>query len=352
MMRTFSVSLVGRWSLGMAVPAVACAVLSASVSAETADTTARESGISDRKPTLIVASDGSGDVKTVGEAINRVPENNTKRFVIFIKPGIYNEQIVIGPRKPFVSLLGEKAEETKLTFKVKVTDADLPWPACAVDIEANDFYAENITFENSFGGGVQAMAVVTKADRIVFRNCRFLGWQDTLFARAGRQYFDNCYIEGDTDFICGQASAVFENCTLHSKRNGYIAAPLRFSATEPSGFVFIRCHITGPKTRNGVFLGRPWGPYGRAIYIESEIGAHIRPEGWANWNDTTNFKTAYFSEFNCTGPGANGPARVKWAQHLTADEAKQFETENFLKGGDNWNPKQAGEVWLEKNPPP
>ena len=296
-----------------------------------------------QKADLTVATDGSGDVRTIQEAIDRVPDGSAKRVVIFIKPGIYDEQIKVGAHKPPITFRGEKAEETKLTSKVKVTDADLPWPACAVRIEAKDFCAENITFENSFGGGVQAMAVVTKADRLVFRNCRFLGWQDTLFARAGRQYFESCFIEGDTDFICGQASAVFENCTLHSKRNGYIAAPLRFSAAEPSGFVFIRCHITGPKTRNGVFLARPWGPYGRAIYIESEIGSHIRPEGWANWNDTTNYQTACFSEFNCTGPGANGPARVKWAQHLTPDEAKQFAAENFLKGSDGWNPRNTAE---------
>lgn len=292
-----------------------------------------------QKADLVVAADGSGDVRTVQEAIDRVPAETAKRFVIFIKPGIYDEQIKVDASKPPLTFRGEKAEETKLTFKVKVTPTDSPWPACAVSIGANDFHAENITFENSFGGGVQAMAVVTKADRLIFRNCRFLGWQDTLFARRGRQYFENCYIEGDTDFICGQASAVFENCVLHCKRNGYVAAPMRFSAAEPSGFVFIRCRVTGPKTRNGVFLARPWGPYGRAIYIKSEIGAHIRPEGWANWNDTTNYKTAYFSEFECTGPGANGPARVTWAQHLTPDEARQFEPENFLKGGDGWNPK-------------
>src|SRR4029453_9107821 len=114
---------------------------------------------------------------------------------------------------------------------------------------------------------------------LVFKNCRFLGWQDTLYAKTGRQYFDNCHIEGPVDFIFGQATAVFENGTLHSTANGYTPAPMPFSAVEPSGLVFIRCKLTAKRVHQGVFLGRPWRPYGRAFFIGSEMGAQIPPAG-------------------------------------------------------------------------
>src|SRR3954462_8449106 len=157
----------------------------------------------EQKPDVVVASDGGGDVKTVRDAVNRVPENNTKRFVIFIKPGIYNEQVVIGLGKAFVSLLGEDPETTKLTFKVRSSGPGVVWPWGSVYIGGNDFRAENITFENSFGHGAQAHALVASADRLIFNNGRFLGWQDTVYSREGRQYFKNCRIEGATDFVCG-----------------------------------------------------------------------------------------------------------------------------------------------------
>jgi len=290
---------------------------------------------------VVVAADGSGHVKTVQAAIDKISKHNSSRVVIFIKPGIYNEQIQIPPTKPYVSLRGERAEETKITFNVKVAAGSSDRTACSAFIGGHDVHVENITFENSFGPGAAAFAVVANADRLVFKNCRFLGWQDTLYAKSGRQYFENCYIEGSYDFIFGQATAVFENCTLHSKADGYIAAPMRFSAAEPSGLVFIRCRLTGKIVGDGVFLGRPWRPHGRAIYIESDIGAHIHREGWDNKGDPSNEKTAYFAEYNCKGPGANRSGRVKWSHQLEESKALQFATENFLKGDYAWNPKRV-----------
>jgi pectinesterase len=301
---------------------------------------------------VVVAADGSGHVKTVQAAIDKIPKHNSKRAIILIKPGTYNEQVQISPSKPNLSLRGEKAEETKITFNVKIAPGSSDRTTCTAFIGGDDVHVENITFENSFGPRAAAFAVVANADRLVFKNCRFLGWHDTLYAKKGRQYFDNCYIEGSTDFIFGQATAVFENCTLHSKASGYIAAPMRFSAAEPSGLVFIRCKLTSDKGRHDVFLGRPWRPYGRAVYIESEIGAHIHREGWDNKGDPSNEKTAYFAEHNCKGPGANQAGRVKWSHQLGKEEARQFETENFLKGQDGWNPKTANSHLLTAPPTP
>lgn len=303
------------------------------------------------KADLTVDVNGKGDTKTVSEAIAKVPENNQKRFVIFIKQGVYKEQIRIPANKPYISFIGESAENTKLTFNLTNKDTGSTSASYSFYVGGHDFYAENLTFENSFGKGSQAVAVLTEADRLVFKNCKFLGWQDTLYAKNGRQYFENCYIEGNVDFIFGQAAAVFDNCVIHSKGDGYIAAPMRFAETETSGFVFINSKLTGENTEKGVFLGRPWRAFGRTVFLETTMDAHIRPEGWNNWNNAENEKTAYFAEFNSKGAGAKMSERVKWIHQLTATEAKRFETENFLKGKDRWNPKTAKDEWLEKTKP-
>jgi PelA/Pel-15E family pectate lyase len=299
------------------------------------------------KADITVAADGSGDVKTVGEAVAKVPENNKKRFVIAIKKGIYNEQIRIPANKPYISFIGESAENTKLTFNISNKIAGSTSAAYAFYVAGHDFYAENITFENSFGQGSQAVAVLTEGDRLVFKNCRFLGWQDTLYAKNGRQYFENCYIEGHIDFIFGQATAVFENCVIHSKGDGYIAAPMRFAADEPSGYVFVNSKLTGENIQKGVYLGRPWRAFGRTVFLNTEMGAHIRPEGWNNWGKAENEKTAYFAEYNSKGAGAKMSDRVGWMHQLSKEDAGKFAPENFLKGKDGWNPKTATAKWQE-----
>ncbi len=288
-------------------------------------------------PNIVVSQTGKGDVKTVREAIDKVPANNKTRFVILVKSGIYNEQIKIPTDKPFISLIGENAETTKLTFNLSNKVAGSTSAAYAFYIGGHDFYAENLTFENSFGKGSQAVAVLVDVDRVVFKKCKFLGWQDTLYAKNGRQFYKDCYIEGSVDFIFGQAAAVFENCVIHSKGDGYIAAPMRFAATETSGFVFNKCKLTGENIEKGVMLGRPWRDFGRTVYLNTEMEAHIKPEGWNNWQIERE-KTAYFAEYNSKGKGAKPAERVKWSHQLSKEEAKQFETKTFLKGDDNWNP--------------
>ena len=152
---------------------------------------------------IIVAADGSGNAKTVQEAIEKVPAGNKRRVVIRITPGTYIEQVRVPANKPFISFIGESAENTKITFNLSNKAAGSTSASYSVYIGGHDFYAENLTFENSFGTGSQAVAVLVEADRAVFKNCRFLGWQDTLYAKNGRQYYENCYIEGTVDFIFG-----------------------------------------------------------------------------------------------------------------------------------------------------
>jgi PelA/Pel-15E family pectate lyase len=279
---------------------------------------------------FIVAADGSGQFRTVQQAVDHIPDNNTQRVVIRIKPGVYREQIRVSAGKRYLTFRGDDPRRTILTYRLSALEAGNTRLAFSTFINANDFRAENVTFENSFGTGSQAVALFVDAERAEFRNCRFLGWQDTLFVNGGRHVFRNCYIEGHVDFIFGSASAVFENCTIHSKGAGYVTAHYRSSNDENTGFVFVRCRLTGQDTGNAVYLGRPWRPYARVVFIDSWLGAHIRPEGWDNWRDPERQKTASFAEYRSKGPGANPTARVTWSRQLTAAEAAAFSRERFF----------------------
>ncbi len=303
------------------------------------------------KADVTVAADGSGDVKTVQAAVDRVPENNKRRFVIDIKPGTYTEQVRVPANKPYVSFIGTDAAKTIITFSLSNKAAGSTSASYSVYIGGHDFFAENITFENSFGTGSQAVAVLVEADRTVFNKCRFLGWQDTLYAKNGRQYYVDSYIEGHVDYIFGQAAAVFENCHIHSKGDGFITAPMRFAADEPAGFIFHKCRLTSNNTKNGIYLGRPWRDYGRTVFLNTQIDADIRPEGWHHWEPQRE-KTAYFAEYGSTGKGANAEARVAWARKLADADVKVFSVEYFLGGRDGWDPYKADNfAWQEKTQP-
>ena len=278
--------------------------------------------------TFVVAADGSGEFKTIQQAVDHVPENNSRQIVIQLKPGVYPEQVRVN--KPHVTFRGEDAKKTVITHKLSAQQAGNTRLAFAVYVNANDFRAENVTFENSFGTGSQAVALFVDAERATFEHCRFLGWQDTLFVNGSRHYFKDCYIEGHVDFIFGTASAVFEDCAIHSKGAGYVTAHYRTSNEETSGFVFIRCRLTGQDVGNGVYLGRPWRPYARVVFIECWLDSHIKADGWDNWRDPAREKTAWFGEYKSKGPGANPTARVAWSKQLTATEAAQFSRDRFF----------------------
>ena len=292
----------------------------------------------DKRYRFVVSADGEGDFSSVQQAIDHVPEYNTHRFVIQINPGVYKEQIKILQTKPFITFQGQDAQRTTLTFNLSAKTSGDTRLSYSTYIGGSDFRAENITFANSYGTGSQAVAMYVNTDRVVFRNCRFLGWQDTLFADGGRQYYKNCYIEGHVDFIFGNGTAVFEDCTIHSKGQGYVTAHWRLSDAETNGFVFRDCRLTGANTGKGVYLGRPWRPYGRAVFIECWMDGHIKPEGWDNWRDPAREKTARFGEYNSSGPGANPSVRVAWSRQLNREDIQPFATKVFLHGVDGWNP--------------
>jgi pectinesterase len=288
---------------------------------------------------VVVTADGSGDFKTIQMAIDHAPfVPDGQRLNIEIRPGTYKERLVVPQDRPRTTFLGDDAATTIITAAMSAKEAGGTFLSSTVDVQGAEFHAENITFENTFGVGSQAVALMIHSDRAEFRHCRFLGWQDTLYAATGRQYYKDCYIEGHVDFIFGNASAVFDNCEIHSRGDGYLTAQSRTSSELPTGYVFYHSRLTAENQAKGSYLGRPWRPYSRVVYIDCAMDASIRPEGWDNWNDTKNEATAWYGESGSTGPGARAADRAGWSHQLTAAQVAAFQPDVFLRGSDGWNP--------------
>jgi pectinesterase len=295
---------------------------------------------------LVVAPDGSGQFKTVQAAVDSIPEENTGPRLIVLKPGTYKEQVVIKSGKPFLTLRGADKDPRKtiVTFNRYATIEDPKAPkkrigvpdSETVSIQADHFTAENITFENTAGRVAAAIAVRTTGDKIIFRNCRFLSWQDTLYLDGKRVYLHECYVEGRVDFVYGSATAVFEKCHLHATDGGVITAASTKPET-PFGLVFLRCKVTCKEDRS--YLGSPWQPGAATAFLECELGENLWPQGWTEWKGEQHHKTARFVEYNNTGPGAHPEQRPAWTRQLTDAEAKSHTVENILGGTEGWNPK-------------
>lgn len=300
----------------------------------------------------IVAKEG-GDFKTIQEAIDAAPDNSTKRHVIFIKNGEYREKLTIPTSKTNLSFVGESKDGTVLVYS---DNANTPGPdgkplgtskSSSIFIYANDFIAKNVTIQNDSGQGTgQAVAAYVRADRLYFENVQFLGYQDTLYAHTGRQYYKNCYVEGDVDFIFGGATAMFDRCHLHSKRSGSKLTAASTDQATPFGYVFLHSKITSDEGVTDVQLGRPWRPYSSVTYINTEMDASIAPDGWDNWGKVENEKTARYSEYNNKGPGADPKQRDPWTTQLTPEEANQYTVQNVMKGSDSWDPERIGIIPL------
>ncbi|MCB9279545.1 MAG: pectin esterase [Lewinellaceae bacterium] len=289
-----------------------------------------------------VAQDGTGDFATVQEAINAVPDFRKKTTTIFIRKGTYKEKLVLPASKVMVTLIGESRDETVLTYddyaakKNRFGEEIGTTGSTSFFIFGEGFTARNLTFENSAGPVGQAVAVRVDGDQAAFYNCRFLGFQDTLYPHGAqsRQYYKDCYIEGTVDFIFGWSTAVFEDCEIFCKKGGYVTA----ASTEKDGgfgFVFLNCRITGDAPEHSFYLGRPWRPYARTVFIRCFLDKLIKPEGWHNWNKPEAEQTAFYAEFENDGPGAETGKRVGWARQLTAEEAAGYTVEHILRG---WKP--------------
>lgn len=304
---------------------------------------------------LIVAQDGSSNYKTIQEAVNSVRDLGQKRVTIYVRKGTYHEKLIIPSWKTAISLIGDS------TGTVTITNADYsgkPVPggndafglskfstytSYTVLVLGNDFIAENLVIENTSGRVGQAVALHVEADRCIFKKCRILGNQDTLYVttEGSRQYYQDCYIEGTTDFIFGEATCVFQSCTIKNLTNSYITAASTRPG-QPFGYVFFDCKLIADTGVTKAFLGRPWRPYAKTVFIRTLMGNHVLPQGWDPWKGDLMFpdkeKTTYYAEYGNTGEGSNTTNRAAWSHQLSSKEVKKYTLKNIFAGSSSWVP--------------
>lgn len=285
-----------------------------------------------RQDTIIVSRDGTGNYRTVQEAIESARAFMDYTVTIYLKNGVYKEKVVVPAWLENIEIIGEDKEKTIITYDDHANINKMgTFRTYSVKVEGNNIVFKNLTIENNAAQLGQAVALHTEGDRLKFVNCRFLGNQDTIYtgAKFARLYFKDCYIEGTTDFIFGSSTALFLNCIIHSKRNSYITA-----ASTPKdakyGYVFKHCRLTAAPGVDRVFLGRPWRPYAYTLFLECELGKHIVPMGWHNWKNPENERTARYAEYNNTGEGAAISQRVGWSKQLTKKEADEVVIGNLF----------------------
>ncbi len=299
------------------------------------------------KPTIVVSKDGTGDYTTVQEAIDAVRAYTPTHVTIHIKNGFYHEKVTIPSWVSNLSIIGESKENTIISYEdysgkffstdtINNKNKHTTFTSATWFVYGNDITMENLTIQNKAGRVGQALALHVNGSRFILRNCNLLGNQDTLFATndESEQFYDQCYIEGTTDFIFGSATAVFYKCTIKSLTNSYITA----ASTMPHqkyGYVFLNCNLIAADECTQTYLGRPWRAYAKTAFIDCSMGAHINAAGWHNWDNVNNEKTAYYAEFQSVGPGANSNNRANWSRQLTPNEASEYRLSKIFG---NWNP--------------
>jgi len=294
----------------------------------------------ERQDTIVVSRDGTGNFRTLQEAIESARAFMDYTVTIYVKNGVYKEKVIVPSWVENIDIIGEDRDKTIITYDDHANINKMgTFRTYTVKVEGSDITFKNLTIENNAAQLGQAVALHTEGDRLKFINCRILGNQDTIYtgAKFTRLYFKDCYIDGTTDFIFGPSTALFENCMIHSKRNSYVTA-----ASTPKeakyGYVFKHCKLTAEPGVDKVYLGRPWRPYAYTLFIECELGKHIVPAGWHNWGKQSNEETARYMEYKNTGEGANVSERVAWSKQLTKKEAEAVTVDAIFSTQSNWNP--------------
>ncbi|MBQ7869215.1 MAG: pectin esterase [Prevotella sp.] len=300
----------------------------------------------DNPDTIVVSRDGTGEFRTIGEAIEVCRAFMDYHKVIYVKRGVYKEKLIVPQWLTNIEILGEDRDATVITYD---DHANIPNPATGrgigtfrtytVKVEGNSITFRNITIENNAARLGQAVALHTEGDRLAFVNCRLLGHQDTVYTGVAgtRLFFRDCYIEGTTDFIFGPSTAWFENCEIRSRADSYITAAST-PKDRPYGYIFNRCRLTADANVTKVYLGRPWRDYGYTLFIDCEIGRHIRPEGWHHWQKERQ-QTARYMEYGNSGEGAATDRRAPWTRRLTKKEAAKITMEEVFSINDKWTPE-------------
>jgi pectinesterase len=338
------------------IPIWLLAGLSLAISAQAQDVHVRVS------PDVKTGTEGTTEFPTIQMAMDHHPfaglgpDGKPGRVYIEIAPGVYHERVIVTQNHTNITLVGtgKSPADVVITNSLNAKQAGGTFFTETVEINGAGFEADNLTFENTAGNTGQAVAVADRADRSVFKHCRFLGHQDTLFADYGRQYYVDSYIEGGVDFIFGNATAVFDHSEIHANGPGYLTAQSRTSPDQSTGYVILSSKVTSgieqpaasdatagvnpeAQRKDTISLGRPWRPFSRVVYINTELPANVIPEGWNAWGKTSGEPQAYYAEFHSTGPGANPSARAPWSHQLTAKQAAQYMPKVFLAGTDRWD---------------
>jgi pectinesterase len=279
---------------------------------------------------------------TIQQALDHAPEAPHGRIYISVAPGTYRERIHVTQNRPRITLqgTGKDPSEVVIVAGQNAKSAGGTFFTETAEINGENFEADNVTFQNDAGATGQAVAISVRSDRAVFKHCRFLGDQDTLFADYGRQYYVDSYIEGGVDFIFGNATAVFERDEIHEIRPGYLTAQSRTAPEQTTGYVIDHSKVTSGielVSSRGLYLGRPWRLYSRVVVMNTELPGDLVDDGWSAWGKNDATPKAYYAEFNNSGPGWRPTKRVAWSHQLTAKEAEPFGVKKFLAGADHWD---------------
>jgi pectinesterase len=308
--------------------------------------------------------EGTTEFPTIQMAMDHHPfaglgaDGKPGRVFVEIAPGVYHERVIVTQNHTNITLVGMGASpaDVVMTNSLNAKQAGGTFFTETVEVNGAGFEADNLTFENTAGNTGQAVAIAVRADRAIFKRCRFLGHQDTLFADYGRQYYVDSYIEGGVDFIFGNAAAVFDRSEIHANAPGWLTAQSRTSPDQQTGYVILNSRVTSSieqtpaagttsadaqssPSKEVTSLGRPWRPYSRVVYINTWLCADVTPQGWNAWEKTPGTPQAWYAEFNSTGLGASPADRVPWSHQLTAAQAEQFKPGVFLAGADHWDPE-------------
>ncbi|CAI9114508.1 OLC1v1015245C1 [Oldenlandia corymbosa var. corymbosa] len=295
------------------------------------------------KPDLVVAADGSGDVKTITEALGKVPKKSKTRFVIFVKAGTYNEKVTVEKQMWNVFMYGDGKDKTIVTAAVNFIDGTRTLLTATFTVLGKGFVAKNMCFQNSAGASKhQAVALRSTSDQSVFYNCSFDAYQDTLYSHTNRQFYSNCDITGTVDFIFGNAAAIYQNCNIMPRQplpNQFvtITAQGKIDVNQNTGIMIQNCNIyPKDKVTVKVYLGRPWKAYSTTIFALSTINGPLEPQGWIEWTfGVTPPPTIFYAEYQNRGPAAAVTKRVTWPGYkssLTPSQLAEFSVPKFLNG--------------------
>jgi pectinesterase len=293
-------------------------------------------------PSLLGPTEDGTGYPTIQMALDHAPQPGAAgRLYIEIAPGTYHERVFVTQNRPRTTFIGTGPDPGKVVISAaqNAKSAGGTFFTSTAEVNGEGFEADNVTFENAAGNTGQAVAITVRSDRAIFKHCRFLGDQDTLFSDFGRQYYLDSYIQGGVDFIFGNAAAVFDNSEIHIIRPGYLTAQSRVSPEQKTGYVFHQCRITADDLHGRSFyLGRPWRTFSRVVFLNSEMPASLSPQGWSPWKPGGTIENTYYAESGSAGPGATVGARLAGSHQLSAAEAARFGARKFLGGVDHWDP--------------